>query len=193
MILSKKKLGKIRLLLLDVDGVLTDGGIIYDDSGAQIKIFNSKDGLGIRLLTDAGIQVGIVTGRRSQALTHRCKNLGIDLLYDGITNKSAMLDRISESTGIAPAEMAFMGDDSPDIPIMRQVGISIAVADAHESVKKSAMIKTLAPGGRGAVREVCDAILAAYGLYDETTGEYSNKRSTTDTSRTDSILRKEKH
>lgn len=172
---NMEKLGKIRLLLLDVDGVLTDGGIIYDDQNTQIKVFDSKDGLGIRLLMDVGIKVGIVTGRRSAALSHRCKNLGIDLLYDGIEDKAAMLDTISKSTGVDPANIAFMGDDSPDIPLMRRVGVSIAVADAHVSVKKSAMITTLASGGKGAVREVCDAILAAYGFYNETTGKYSNK------------------
>ena len=94
--MDRERLKNIKLLLLDVDGVLTDGGIIYTDSGEQVKVFNSRDGLGIRLLQDAGIQVGIVTGRASQVLRHRCENLGIDLLFDGIADKGSVLQGISE-------------------------------------------------------------------------------------------------
>jgi len=162
-----EKLKHIQLLLLDVDGVLTDGSIIYNDDGSETKIFNAKDGLGLRLLMEAGIKVGIVTGRRSQALDHRCQNLGIHLLFDGVGDKAAMLEKITEQTGIAAANTAFVGDDMPDLPMMRRTGLSITVADAPEIVRKNADWTTHAPGGRGAVREVCEALLSAHGLWEE--------------------------
>ena len=164
--MNADKLKKIKLLLLDVDGVLTDGGIIYTDSGEQVKVFNSRDGLGIRLLKDAGIEVGIVTGRTSGVLRHRCKNLKIDLLFDGVVDKSAVLKDICAKTGIAPSETAFAGDDLVDLPLFERVGFSIAVADAHASVLSKVDWVTKACGGAGAVREMCDEILKAKGLYD---------------------------
>ena len=171
MTLQKKsdieKLKRIKLLLLDVDGVLTDGRIIYDDRGAEIKEFHVKDGLGIRMLILADVQVGIVTGRSSPALKHRCGNLGIKILYDGISKKAVVLDEISRSQAVSPDQVAFAGDDLPDLPLMRRVGLSIAVADAHPSVVREADIVTAAKGGNGAVREVCDAILKAQGLWEK--------------------------
>ena len=165
--MEKSRLKNIKLLLLDVDGVLTDGGIIYTDSGEQIKIFNSRDGLGIRLLQDAGLMVGIVTGRASQVLRHRCNNLGIDLLFDGIADKASVLPKICEKTRVAAADIAFVGDDLVDLPLFSRVGVSIAVADAHEVVRKKVDWVTKAPGGSGAVREVCDELLKSKGLFDQ--------------------------
>jgi 3-deoxy-D-manno-octulosonate 8-phosphate phosphatase (KDO 8-P phosphatase) len=162
--MSTSDLKKIKLLLLDVDGVLTRGDIVYDDNGVQSKTFNSKDGVGIRLLMDAGIPVGLVTGRKSAALEHRCNNLGINLLYDGVHDKAALLGEISTRTGFAPSEIAFVGDDLPDLPIMNLVGVAVAVADAVPTVCRMADIVTTAKGGRGAVREICEAILDAKGL-----------------------------
>jgi 3-deoxy-D-manno-octulosonate 8-phosphate phosphatase (KDO 8-P phosphatase) len=159
-------LKQVKLLVLDVDGVLTDGRIIYTDSGEQIKQFSSRDGLGLRLLMDNGILVGIITGRISGALTHRCRNLGIDLIFDGIFNKAEALDRMARKTGIDPSAMAFMGDDLIDLPAMARAGVAIAVADAADEVKARADIITRASGGKGAVREICDAILKAAGLWD---------------------------
>jgi 3-deoxy-D-manno-octulosonate 8-phosphate phosphatase (KDO 8-P phosphatase) len=167
-----EKLKHIQLLLLDVDGVLTDGSITYNDDGSETKIFNAKDGLGIRLAMKAGIKVGIVTGRSSKALSHRCDNLGIHLIFDGVRDKAMMLDKISEQTGVAVNDTAFVGDDLPDMPIMRRAGLSIAVADAHKIVRENADWTTQAPGGRGAVREVCEALLIAKGLWDEIVGRY---------------------
>ena len=161
----ENKLKRVRLLLLDVDGVLTDGRIVYTDEGAEVKHFNVRDGLGIRMLLDAGIPVGIVTGRRSAALMHRCRDLGIEFVLDGVGDKAAVMDRIAKDTGVAPAETAFMGDDLPDIPLMRRVGVSVAVADAHEEVLAEADMRTAAPGGAGAVREFCERLLAAQGLW----------------------------
>lgn len=161
------KLRQIRLVLLDVDGVLTAGQIIYGDNGEQYKIFDVKDGLGIRLLKEAGIGVGVVTGRTGKALLHRCRNLGIDLIFDGIRDKAAVLDAVRERTGIAAAATAFIGDDLPDLPIMKRVGLAVAVADAHERIRRAAHLITRAGGGRGAVREACEAILKAQGRWEE--------------------------
>lgn len=157
----------VRLVLLDVDGVLTAGEIIYDDAGRQIKIFNVKDGIGIRLLKEAGIGVGIITGRTGQALRHRCENLGIDLIFDGVLRKDKALKKISASTGIDTTAMAYVGDDLPDLPVMKQVGLAVAVGDAHEIVRRQAHVVTQAPGGRGAVREISEAILKAQGRWDD--------------------------
>jgi len=161
-----EKLRKVALLLLDVDGVLTDGTIIYNDDGVETKVFHVRDGLGIRLLMDAGVQVGIVTGRAGRALRHRCDNLGIRLLFDGVRDKAAVLPSISRETGIAPENMAFVGDDFPDIPLLKRVGVAIAVNDAHELVRRQVNLVTAEKGGKGAVREVCEAILKAKGLWD---------------------------
>lgn len=162
-----ERLKKIRMVLLDVDGVLTAGEIIYGDHGEQYKIFNVKDGLGIRMLKEAGLDVGIVTGRTGDALRHRCRNLGIDLIFDGIQDKSQALAQATERTGIAPEATAFIGDDLPDLTIMKQVGLAVAVADAHEMVRAAAHLTTWAAGGRGAVREVSEAILKAQERWDQ--------------------------
>ena len=172
--MDRDRLKNIKLLLLDVDGVLTDGGIIYTDSGEQVKKFNSRDGLGIRLLQDAGIQVGIVTGRASQVLRHRCENLGIDLLFDGIVDKASVLQEIREKTRIEPSDMAFVGDDLVDLPLFARVGVSIAVGDGHAVVKQKADWVTEASGGSGAVREVCDEILKSKGLFDQIVERMTN-------------------
>jgi len=168
------KLKQIRLLLLDVDGVLTDGSIIYNDNGSETKIFNVKDGLGIRLLMDSGIRTGIVTGRASKALLCRCKNLGIELIFDGIKDKSSVFDLIMKKTGLLSKQIAFMGDDMPDISLMKLTGISAATADAHETIKQYADIITVNKGGHGAVRELCETILKAQGLWEEITERYIN-------------------
>lgn len=160
------QLADIRLLLLDVDGVLTDGSITYTDSGEQIKTFNAKDGLGIRLLMDAGVLVGIVTARVSGALRHRCENLGITLVFDGISDKAGALASISETTQVNTAHIAFMGDDLIDLPAMIRAGFAFTVADAPIEVKDRADMVTDLPGGKGAVRQACKAILKAKGLWE---------------------------
>lgn len=154
------------MLLLDVDGVLTGGEIIYTDTGEQIKLFNVKDGVGIRMLKKAGIRVGIITGRSGGALRHRCDNLGIDLVFDGVHDKVGVLEQIMEKHRVAPAAIAFIGDDLPDLGILRQVGLAVAVADAHEMIRDAAHITTNAPGGRGAVREISEMILKAQGKWE---------------------------
>ena len=159
-------LKQILLLLLDVDGVLTTGEVIYNDAGQETKVFNVRDGLGLRMLKEAGIPVGIITGRRSMALVHRCNNLGITLLKDGVRDKATVLENILEETGVPAAHTAFVGDDLPDLPVMRRIGVPIAVGDAHDLVKQAAVWTTSAQGGQGAVREICEGILKARGEWD---------------------------
>jgi 3-deoxy-D-manno-octulosonate 8-phosphate phosphatase (KDO 8-P phosphatase) len=165
--MTDAQMRQVQLVLLDVDGVLTAGEIIYDDSGRQLKVFNVKDGIGIRLLKEAGIGVGIITGRTGQALRHRCENLGIDLIFDGVFHKDRALRKISAGTGIDTDAMAFVGDDLPDLPAMKQVGLAVAVGDAHEMVRQEADVVTRALGGRGAVREISEAILKAQDKWDD--------------------------
>jgi 3-deoxy-D-manno-octulosonate 8-phosphate phosphatase (KDO 8-P phosphatase) len=164
--MTDARLKQIALLLLDVDGVLTTGEVIYDDAGQETKVFNVRDGLGLRLLMEAGLKVGIVTGRRSMALVHRCRNLNVTLLRDGVRDKAAALQSILKETGVTSADTAFVGDDLPDLPIMRRVGVPIAVGDAHEQVKQAAVYTTRAEGGRGAVREISERILKARGDWE---------------------------
>ncbi len=167
-----EKLKRIKLLLLDVDGVMTDGGIIYNDHGEEIKKFSCRDGFGIRILMDAGIDVGIVTGRKSGVLLHRCKNLGISLIFDGIIEKDRVLEPVLQKTRIGSEEIAFMGDDLIDLPLMKRVGLAVTVADAHETVLEHAHLITCSKGGDGAVREVCEAILKAKGLWAKIIGRF---------------------
>lgn len=164
--MTTDKRERIRVLLLDVDGVLTSGEIVYTDTGAETKAFNVRDGLGIRLLMGAGVTVGIITGRRSGALLHRCADLGIEMIYDGVRNKGAIIDAVISRTGAETDEIAFAGDDLPDIPLLKKVGLAIAVADAHDAVKQVADWVTKKNGGHGAVREICESILAAKGLLE---------------------------
>ncbi len=172
MVLNKLK--GIKLLILDVDGVLTDGSIIYDDNGVETKVFSVKDGLGIRLLMEAGINLCIATGRRSNALYNRCKNLGIVHIFDGVRDKAAILDLVLDQVGVSADEVAFIGDDLPDLALMQMVGLSIAVADAHKTVLENADMVTSAKGGAGAVREACEAILKAKGLWENILERFYN-------------------
>ena len=161
------KLKHIKLLLLDVDGVLTDGTIIYNDQKVETKIFHVKDGLGIKLLMNAGIQVCIVTGRGSQALRHRCLDMGLTHVFENVKDKAEILCHIVKLTGISNENTAFVGDDLPDLPLMKRVAVSFAVADAHETLREYADMVTMAKGGRGAVREICEILLKAGGHWEK--------------------------
>jgi 3-deoxy-D-manno-octulosonate 8-phosphate phosphatase (KDO 8-P phosphatase) len=160
------RLKSVELLLLDVDGVLTGGEIIYTDHGEQIKQFNVKDGVGIRMLKKAGIEVGIITGRSAAALRHRCENLGIDMVFNGVRDKVKVLEQIIKQNQVALTAIGFVGDDLPDLAILKRVGLAVAVADAHELIRQTAHIITTAPGGRGAVREISEMILKAQGKWE---------------------------
>jgi 3-deoxy-D-manno-octulosonate 8-phosphate phosphatase (KDO 8-P phosphatase) len=157
------KQAKIKLVLLDVDGVLTDGRIPYDHQGRQTQIYHVRDGLGIRLLQAAGIEVGLITGRATPALHHRCRDLGIDLIMDGISDKVAALATVLAQKKLPSDAVAFLGDDLPDLPLAGRVGLFIAVGDAHETLCRKADWVTQARGGRGAVREVAEALLKTQG------------------------------
>jgi 3-deoxy-D-manno-octulosonate 8-phosphate phosphatase (KDO 8-P phosphatase) len=171
--MNPETLSSIKLLLLDVDGVLTTGQVVYTDSGEEIKAFSVKDGLGLRMAMDSGIQVGIVTGRGSGALLHRCRNLDIELVFDNVRDKAAKLPEITAQTGIAAEQMAFVGDDLPDIPLMHRVGLAVAVADAVPEVIAAADMVTAAKGGRGAVRETCEKLLKARGSWESILERFS--------------------
>ncbi|MFW6081170.1 MAG: KdsC family phosphatase [Desulfosalsimonas sp.] len=165
--MSDNGLEKIRLLLLDADGVLTTGQIVYTNGGGESKSFDVRDGFGIRMLKDAGIMTGIITGRHSEALERRAEELKMDFCRFGTRDKRAVLEGILEQAGCSRQQTAFVGDDLIDIAVMKSVGVGIAVADAHEAVKQYASIVTEKPGGRGAVREVCERILKAKGLWED--------------------------
>jgi 3-deoxy-D-manno-octulosonate 8-phosphate phosphatase (KDO 8-P phosphatase) len=165
-------LAKIKLLLLDVDGVLTDGRIIYDNNGSETKAFDVKDGQGIKLLQRAGIQVGIITGRQSGVVTRRAAELGIELVYQDAKDKCLPFMEILEKLAMTPEEVAYVGDDIVDLPVMRRVGFAVAVADAMDDVKPFAHMITKRPGGRGAVREVCDLLLKETGRWPAVSCHY---------------------
>lgn len=167
-----ERLKTIELLLLDVDGVMTDGGIIYDGNGLETKVFNVKDGHGIKMLQRAGIQVGIITGRSSAVVTARARELGIGLLYQGALKKLESYEDVKLKTGLADSQIAYMGDDIIDVPVLRRVGFAATPLDALSEAKKAAHYIASCNGGRGAVREVCDLILKGRGAWDEVMARY---------------------
>ena len=157
----------IRLLILDVDGVLTDGRLYFDAKGETLKVFHVRDGHGLKMAQRAGIEVAFVSGRRSDAAYHRAKELGISRFHEGVRDKVAVMAEIMAAMRIQPAEVAAVGDDLVDLPLMARVGLSVAVADAVPEVVAAAHWVTSLPGGRGAVREVCDLLLKAQGKWTE--------------------------
>jgi 3-deoxy-D-manno-octulosonate 8-phosphate phosphatase (KDO 8-P phosphatase) len=166
------RLAQIKLLLLDVDGVMTDGRIIFDSNGIESKFFNVKDGHGIKLLQRAGIEVGIISGRASQVVANRAAELGITRLFQGALDKLAVYQEIIRETGLADAQIAFMGDDVIDLPVLSRVGFAAAPADAVEEVLPHVQFIARNRGGWGAVREVCDLILKAQGSWESVTARY---------------------
>ncbi len=164
--------GKIKLLILDVDGVLTDGGIILDNEGNELKSFHVRDGHGIRLLIRKGVDVAIITGRRSKVVERRAHELGVKEVYQKCFNKVIAYERIKETFALQDEEIAYIGDDVVDIPLLRRVGLPVTVADASEDVRAFSMIVTGNRGGRGAVREITDLILKAKGFWEEIINDY---------------------
>ena len=152
---------KIRLLLLDVDGILTDGKLYFSNSGEESKAFHSLDGHGIKMLMRAGVAVGIITGRKSTIVTNRASDLGIDILYQGREDKIDVLTEIIATTGITADAIAYAGDDLPDLPVLQAVGLSFSVPGAHPDLKGAVNVITTRPGGEGAVREITDFILSS--------------------------------
>jgi len=166
---SKKlraRAARVKLLVLDVDGVLTDGRIIMDHEGREIKAFDVRDGHGIKLLREAGIEVAVLTGRSSPMVQHRAEDLGIPWVRQGVHDKVKAYQEIAREAGIGDEEACFVGDDLVDIPLLKRVGMPIVVADGVHEAKECARYVTTAPGGRGAVREVCELLLQAQGKWD---------------------------
>ncbi len=154
-------LSGIRLLVLDVDGVLTDGRLRYGSAGETDKTFHVRDGYGIKAVIAAGIAVAVISGRESPAVARRCEELGIRHLHQGIDDKAPVLAHLLATLDIPARRCACVGDDSPDVPLLAQAGFAVAVADAHPEALAIAHRRTRLPGGAGAVREVCDWLLAA--------------------------------
>lgn len=163
----RERLAAVRLLALDVDGVLTDGTLYYGAEGEVLKGFHVRDGLGIRLLRGAGIALAVISARESAPLARRVRDLKIDHACFGIENKGEALQRVMTERGLARAEVAYVGDDLIDLPAMQRAGVAITVQDGHELVKQQVDWVTRATGGRGAVREVADGLLAARGALEE--------------------------
>jgi len=152
---------RIKLLVLDVDGVLTDGKLHIAAHGEVVKVFHVRDGSGLVALRRAGVTVALISGRDSAAVTHRARELGIEHVHQGIADKGAALDALCTDLKLVRDEVACVGDDTPDIPLFERAGIAIAVADAHPEAAARAHWITQARGGHGAVREICDLLLAA--------------------------------
>ena len=154
-----------RLVIFDIDGVLTDGSLFFDNQGQEYKAFNSKDGHGIRMLLESGLEMALITGRQSELVLHRADNLKIprDRIWQGYRDKRPAFAELLARTGLQPENIAYVGDDVVDLPVMAQVGFAIAVGDAHYYVKQHAHWVTQTNGGRGAGREVCELLLHAHG------------------------------
>ncbi|THB73986.1 MAG: 3-deoxy-manno-octulosonate-8-phosphatase KdsC [Gammaproteobacteria bacterium] len=164
----------IKLLILDVDGVLTDGKVYFGESTEELKAYNIKDGLGMRLLMDNGIEIAIITGRNSKSVEIRMAGLGIKHLYQGKLAKRESYEQLIDKLKLSPDEVAYIGDDLIDLPVMTKVGLPIAVADAHTKSKEVAKIITTNTGGNGAVREICDLILEAQGKLEAIYSKFLN-------------------
>jgi 3-deoxy-D-manno-octulosonate 8-phosphate phosphatase (KDO 8-P phosphatase) len=168
----EERMGRVELLLLDVDGVLTDGRILIDDKGVETKAFDVTDGHGLKLLQRAGVDVGFVTGRTSRVVEHRARELGVTEIHQGVKDKISAVRHILDRRGVDFDRVGYVGDDVVDLPVLRRVGLAITVADAPAYVRERVHWVTPKPGGRGAVREVCDAILHARGAWESVTRRY---------------------
>lgn len=163
----RKRAMLVRLMIFDVDGVLTDGSIIIHDDGSESKVFHVHDGHGIKLIQRAGIDVAFITGRSCRAVDHRAGGLGVSRVYQGIHRKLEAYEKILMETGLNDEQIGYMGDDLIDIPVMRRVGFPVAVSDAVPHVIPFACYVTVAKGGHGACREICELLLRARGLWEK--------------------------
>lgn len=164
---------RTRLLMMDVDGVLTDGRIIQDGHGHELKVFDVKDGHGIVMAHRAKLRTALISGRESETVTRRAEELGIELVYQKVWNKLEAYEKILADTALTHSEVAYIGDDLIDIPLLRRVGFAVAVADAVDEVKAAAHLITQRPGGQGAVREVIELILKAQGHWHSLLERYT--------------------
>ena len=169
-----QRAGLIKLVILDVDGVLTDGRLYFDKAGEAFKVFHVRDGHGIKMLQHAGLEVAFLSGRRSDAAYHRARELGINRFHEGLRDKVPVLEQLQEALKLAPEEVAAVGDELVDLPLFQRVGLAVAVADAVPEVRDAAHLVTVNPGGQGAVREVCDLILKAQGRWESLTARWQD-------------------
>ncbi len=167
-----QKLKSIKVLILDVDGVLTDGRVIYTDSGEEIKRFDVRDGHGLKLLMRSGIEVILLTGRESKVVLHRARDLGIEHVYQKALNKIEVYKTILADRNLEDKDVGFVGDDLVDLPVLRKVGFSAAVPDAVQEVKEIVDYITTKRGGEGAVREICELLLKAQNKWEALTEKY---------------------
>jgi 3-deoxy-D-manno-octulosonate 8-phosphate phosphatase (KDO 8-P phosphatase) len=158
----RSRLSQVKLLTLDVDGVLTDGGLYYTESGEVLRKFNIKDGQGLKLLMQSGIEVAIVTAKSSESTLHRAKHLGIAHIFLGVEDKLSVLKELGKKLGLSLSQIAYVGDDVNDLPVMQKVGCPLAVADAMPENQACAIYTTKLAGGQGAVREICDRLLKVH-------------------------------
>lgn len=156
----------IRLAIFDVDGVLTDGSLYLTDGGEEIKAFDSHDGHGMKMLRESGVELAIITGRASRCVELRAQNLGVELLFQGVTDKARTFAELLASRRLDAVATAYMGDDVVDLPVLRRCGLALTVPAAPHAVKQHADYVTRAPGGRGAAREVCELIMHAQGTLE---------------------------
>lgn len=159
-----ERAARITMLVLDVDGVLTDGNLYFDSHGNEMKAFCTRDGLGMRALQGQGIQLAFITGRQSEIVSHRAAQLGVDHVYQGRNDKLNAFNELLAETGVDEQHICYAGDDWIDIPVLDRAGLAVTVADADSVVKERVHWITSRNGGRGAVREICDLILSARGL-----------------------------
>lgn len=162
----------VRLVIFDVDGVLTDGSLFYGDDGKEYKAFSARDGHGIKMLRAAGVESAIITGRTSRVVLHRAKDLNISRVFQGAEDKLQPYQRLLQETGLDPEQTAYMGDDIIDLPILKRCGLAITVPDAPELVRSQAHYVTRAAAGRGAVREACELIMRAQGTWEAQLARY---------------------
>lgn len=163
---------KLRLLVSDIDGILTDGSLLFSNQGDELKAFNIQDGLGIKLLRDAGIDTCLITGRRSELVLRRAKELGITQIVQGREDKAVALRELCDKLDLEPAQVAYIGDDLPDLGAIGLAGLGVTVADGHQFVVRHCDWQTQAAGGHGAIRELCEFILEAKGLLEESWSRY---------------------
>lgn len=163
---------RVRLLVFDVDGVLTDGRLLIGDNGVEYKAFHTRDGHGMKMLRESGVELAVITGRRSRLVADRMASLGITHVHQGHAEKLPVFRDLIAELGMDTQAAAYVGDDVVDLPIMTRAGFAVAVADAHPLVREHAHWCTVSPGGRGAAREVCDLIMSAQGTLEEAHREY---------------------
>jgi 3-deoxy-D-manno-octulosonate 8-phosphate phosphatase (KDO 8-P phosphatase) len=167
-----RRAGPVKLAIFDVDGVMTDGRLVFGDDGQEYKAFNSLDGHGLKMLQSTGVDIAIITGRSSNVVAHRARNLGITHLYQGVDNKLEAYQMLLAKLELEPEHTAYMGDDVIDLPIMIRCGLAIAVPAAPAVVRQHAHFTTQQHGGNGAVREACEFIMQAQGSYDGVIAHY---------------------